>query len=73
MCVSVVTYPTCGLTKVRVSVTICMGLCRCDLAKEFGLDRGDGWGMFPPGDFSVGITVFPLHFPMEAGLLCLRL
>ena len=56
VCVSVTTYPTCELMKVRVSVTICMGLCRCVLVKEAGLDRGSGlsvarpgWGVFPFG------------------------
>lgn len=33
-------YPACELMK--VSVTICTGLCRGGAVKEAGLDRGDG-------------------------------
>lgn len=67
VCVSVATQPACGLTPARVSVTIPMGFCRCGLAKAAG------WAALPPGDRPVCVTGFPLHFPVEAGLLCLRL
>lgn len=49
-----ITYPACELTEVRVSMIICMGLCRCVFIKETGLGREDGlsvarhgWGAFP--------------------------
>lgn len=55
-CVCVATYPTCELVKVRVSVTLCMGLCACVLVKEAGPDPGNelsvakpGWRAFPFG------------------------
>lgn len=71
---------TCHSTcEVRVSVIICMGLCRCVFVKERGLSHrrwtqcSQTWlgSISFQWHCSVGITAFPLNFPSEADILCL--
>lgn len=69
-----------GAHEGKVSVTICMGLCRCVLDKEARLDRGYGLSVARPGwerallvALFCGCCSIPTSFPLEAGLLCLRL
>lgn len=73
------THSTCELMKVRVSVTICMGLCRDVVVKEAGLDQGDGlsvarpgWGAFPFSGCVLGVLQNShLTFPWKQ-LFCAR-
>lgn len=73
-----ITYLSC---EVRVSVIICMGLCRCVCVKEMGLGQrrwtpcSQTWlgNISFQWHCSVGIRALPLHFPLETDILCLRL